>query len=78
MLTWTHRLQIAIDEALEPLNGPKPTIHIVEIDMTSFQSIRRGAAEINAQQEPIDVSISNQCDFSPLCGLISRSMLSPT
>lgn len=57
MLNETHRLQIAIDEALEPLDGPKPTIHIIEIDMTSFESIRKGAAEINAQEQPIDVSI---------------------
>lgn len=58
------RLQTAVDEALQGVSGAKPTVHIVQTDMTSFESIRASAAKINAQNLPIDVrtpthSVSN-------------------
>lgn len=54
-----YSLQAAVDAALEGITGMKPTIHIVQLDMTSFESIRAGAAKINAQELPIDVSRPN-------------------
>lgn len=54
-----ERLQIAVDEALRGVSGAKPTVHIVQTDMTSFESIRASAAKINAQNLPIDVLVQN-------------------
>lgn len=50
------RLQAAVDEALVGATGPKPAVHTVQLDMTSFASIRAAAEKINAQEQPIDVS----------------------
>lgn len=53
------KLQAAIDEALAGVTGPKPVIHTVQLDMTSFASIRAAAEKINAQEQPIDVLVQN-------------------
>lgn len=50
-----ERLQVAVDEALKGATESKPTINIVELDLTSTESVRAAAAKINAEEKPIDV-----------------------
>lgn len=59
-------VQVAVDAALVGVTGTKPTIHIVHLDMTSFESIRTAAAKINAQELAIDVSSLESAHSSPI------------
>ncbi|KAF8304961.1 NAD(P)-binding protein [Clavulina sp. PMI_390] len=56
------KMQEAVDHAFRPLgpNAHRPTIRLVEVDMISFESVRKAAAEVNADQQPIDLLMLSQ------------------
>ncbi|KAF8303426.1 NAD(P)-binding protein [Clavulina sp. PMI_390] len=51
------RMQQVVDnafKALEP-NAHRPAMKLIEVDMTSLDSVRKAAGEVNADKQPIDL-----------------------